>query len=57
MQSEYARLAGMSPAALTAAMEPYLPINRVFVLLGPAGSPALRERLIESIEATLRSED
>ena len=29
VQSEYARLAGMSPAALTAAMEPYLPIVRV----------------------------
>ena len=28
-QSEYARLAGMSPAALTAAIEPYLPIVRV----------------------------
>ena len=43
VQSEYARLAGMSPAALTAAMEPYLPIVRVFVLLGggdalPCGS-------------------
>jgi hypothetical protein len=36
MQSEYARLAGTSPAALTAAMEPYLPIIRVFLLLGPA---------------------
>ena len=33
VQSEYARLAGMSPAALTAAMEPYLPIVRVFALL------------------------
>jgi hypothetical protein len=31
MQSEYARLAGTSPAALTAAMEPYLPIIRVFL--------------------------
>jgi hypothetical protein len=28
MQSEYARLADMSPAALAAAMEPYLPIAR-----------------------------
>ena len=37
-QSEYARLAGMSPAALTAAMEPYLPIVRVFVLLGGRGA-------------------
>ena len=33
-QSEYARLAGMSLAALTAAMEPYLPIVRAFVVLG-----------------------
>ena len=33
-QSEYARLAGMSQAALTAAVEPYLPIVRVLVLLG-----------------------
>ena len=54
-QSEYARLADMSPAALTAAIEPYLPIVRLRVLLGPAGSPALRERLVRSIEATLRS--
>ncbi len=35
-QSEYARLAGMSPAALTAAMEPCLPILRAFALRGPA---------------------
>ena len=56
-QSEYARLANMSPAALTAAIEPYLPIVRLRVLLGPAGSPTLRERLIQSIEATLRSGD
>ena len=56
-QSEYARLAGMSPAALTAATEPYLPIVHVCVLLGPAPSPALRERMIQRVEATLRSED
>ena len=55
-QSEYARLAGMSLAELTAAMEPYLPIVRTFVLLGSA-APALRERLIQRIEAALRSED
>ena len=55
-QSEYARLAGMSPAALTAAMAPYLPIVRVFALLGGAAPPALRERLIERVEATLRSD-
>jgi Ser/Thr protein kinase RdoA (MazF antagonist) len=57
VQSEYARLAGMSPAALTAATEPYLPIVRVCALLGPAPSPALRERMIQCVEATLRSED
>src|SRR6185312_11885183 len=33
-QSEYARLAGMSLAELTAAVEPYLPIARTFVVLG-----------------------
>ncbi len=57
MQSEYARLVGVSAAALRAAMEPYLAINRVFVLLGPAGSPALRERLTQRVEASLRSEN
>jgi hypothetical protein len=55
-QSEYARLAGMSQAALTAAAEPYLPIARVLVLLGGT-VPALREPLIQRIEAALRSED
>jgi Ser/Thr protein kinase RdoA (MazF antagonist) len=56
MQSEYARLAGMPPAALTAAMEPYLPIVRVFCLLAGAW-PAQRERLIQHFEAALRSAD
>jgi aminoglycoside phosphotransferase (APT) family kinase protein len=55
-QSEYARLAGMSPAALTAAMEPYLPIVRTFVVLGNV-APSLRERLIQRIEAGLRQQD
>ena len=55
-QSEYARLAGMSPAALTAAIEPYLPIVRVLVLLAGA-APAQRERLIQRVEASLRAED
>jgi hypothetical protein len=54
-QSEYARLAGMSLAELTAAMEPYLPIVRTFVVLGDA-VPSLRERLIQRIEAGLRAE-
>jgi Ser/Thr protein kinase RdoA (MazF antagonist) len=56
VQTEYARLAGMSPAALTAAVEPYLPIVRARVVLGGA-APALRERLIQRVEATLRSEE
>ena len=55
-QSEYARLAGMSLAELTAAVKPYLPIVRAFVVLGDV-APSLRERLIQRIEAGLRSED
>jgi phosphotransferase family enzyme len=55
-QSEYARLAGMSLAALTAAREPYLPIVRVLLLLAGA-MPALRQRLIQRTEAALRPED
>jgi len=55
-QSEYARLAGMSPAELTAAIEPYLPIVRTFVVLGDA-VPSLRQRLIQRIEAALRPHD
>jgi Ser/Thr protein kinase RdoA (MazF antagonist) len=56
VQSEYARLAGISLGALTAMMEPYLPVVRVFVLLG-GGAPAHRERMIQRIEAALRAED
>jgi hypothetical protein len=57
VQSEYARLAGMSPAALTAAMEPYLTIACIFYLLVRA-FPAQRERwLIQRVEAALRSEE
>ena len=55
-QSEYALLAGMSLAELTAAMKPYLPIVRTFVVLGDV-VPSLRERLIQRIEAGLRPED
>ena len=55
LQSVYARLAGMSPAALTEAMEPYLPIARVHLLAGVA--PAQRARLIQRIEACLRPQD
>jgi Ser/Thr protein kinase RdoA (MazF antagonist) len=53
VRAEYARLAGLSPAALTAAVQPCLPIARTCALLGGA-FPALRERLIGSIGASLR---
>ena len=56
LQSEYARLAGLSAAALTAAIESYLPIVRVLFLIGGA-FPAHRERLLQRIEAALRAED
>jgi len=54
-QSEYARLAGTSVAALTEAMKPYLPIARVLVVRGNA-LPALKERLIQRIEAELQDD-
>lgn len=53
LQSEYARLAGMSPSALAAAIEPYLPIARIHLLVGVA--PAQRERLIQRTEEALRA--
>jgi Ser/Thr protein kinase RdoA (MazF antagonist) len=53
VQSEYARLASISRAALAAAIEPYRPIVYVFALLGGAWS-AQRERLIQRVEAALR---
>ena len=55
LQSEYARLAGLSSAALTAAVKSYLPIVRVLFLIGGA-FPAHRERLLQRIEAALRPE-
>lgn len=55
-QAEYARLAGMSLAELTAATDPYLPIVRSFVVLGGA-VPSMRGRLIQRIEEGLRSQD
>jgi Ser/Thr protein kinase RdoA (MazF antagonist) len=54
-QSEYARQAGTSVAALTDAMKPYLPIARVLIAHG-APSPALREQLIQRVEADLRED-
>jgi len=56
LQAEYARLAGIKPAALRAAMQPYLPIVRVFLLLAGA-MPDMRERLLQRVEAALFSQD
>jgi Ser/Thr protein kinase RdoA (MazF antagonist) len=55
LQAEVARLAGSAPLALTAAMKPYLPIVRVFLLLAGA-MPYMRELLLQRVEAALRSE-
>lgn len=55
-QSEYARLAGLSQAALMAAIERYLPFACVIQLLwGAKGN--LRERLTQRLEAALRAEN
>ena len=51
-QAEYARLAGVSSTALTAAMESYVPIACVIHLLWGAEG-AFRERMIQRIEAAL----
>ena len=56
VQSEYARLAGRSPAALTAEVETCVPVACVFYLLVKAVPPALRERVIQRIEAALRAQ-
>ena len=42
-------------AALRAAIAPYLAIARVRALVGPVGSPAVREQLIRQVEATLHA--
>jgi len=55
LQVEYARLTGMAPAALTAVMQPYLPLVRVFLVLGGA-KPEVRGRLFQRVEADLRSQ-
>ena len=55
VQAEYARLAGISPAALTAAMAPYFPILRAFALIEHTTGPERRARLIQQIEAAIHS--
>ena len=52
MQAEYARLAGMSPSALSAAVAPYLPVAGTLLLPGVA--PAQRAGLIQRIAADLQ---
>lgn len=52
MRAEYARLAGVSPAVLTATIETYMPIVYFRALLGGA-LPDHRERLIRRLEETL----
>jgi hypothetical protein len=55
VQAEYARLAGLAPAALAAAMQAHLPIVRVFFLCSGIARPATRERLLARLEADFRS--
>lgn len=55
LQSEYARLAGIPPPTLRAAMEAHLPIVRVFFLLGGIVRPATRERLLQRLDIDLGS--
>jgi hypothetical protein len=50
----YARLAGMSPAALTAAMELYLPIVRACALADAATNPAEWDQLQRQVFADLQ---
>jgi hypothetical protein len=57
LRSEYARLAGTSPAALTGAIELCQPIVCAIALAERWMSPAQRERLIRRIEASLRGAD
>jgi Ser/Thr protein kinase RdoA (MazF antagonist) len=56
IQSEYARLAGLSAATLAAAVETYLPILRAFALAERATNPGRRELLIQRIEAALQAQ-
>jgi Ser/Thr protein kinase RdoA (MazF antagonist) len=51
MQSEYARLAGVSLEALRVAVKAHLPVVRVFFLLGGMARPATRERLLQRLDA------
>jgi hypothetical protein len=52
LHAEYARLTGVSLAALAADIESYLPIARMLYLLGGA-APDQRERMIANVLAAL----
>ena len=52
LQRDYAALAGLTMDELTAAIAPYLPILRAFVLVEQI-STAVRARLLRSVEASL----
>lgn len=52
LRSEYGRLAGVSAVALTAAIDPYVPVIYALCLLG-GNWPAHRERMIRHVEAAL----
>ncbi len=57
MESEYARLAGVSPEELLAAVEAHLPIVRVFFLLSGVARPATQERLLQRLDSDFRPRD
>jgi len=56
LKSDYARLAGLSPEALTAAAAPFLPMGCGLVLLAGV-SPSEQARLIRRIEFALEARD
>lgn len=55
MQADYARLSGLEPAALAAAVEAHLPLVRLFHLLSGVARPATRERLLARLDADVRA--
>lgn len=57
VQSEYARLAGLSSAALGAERESFLPIVAAFYLLVEATPAVLREEMMQRVEKALRPQD
>jgi hypothetical protein len=57
VQSEYARLSGMPPAALRTSMEAHLPIVRLFFVASGIVRPATQERLLNRLQSDLRQGD